>query len=115
MQVLSRSHMNMAPDGGHRLSLVVDAFSPAYVHNLSLLLTLGIGGIAHALEYSTSMSFFSDGLDFDTGEVFQDPTVLAIVVGSEDEVERVFRPSDVDIPDFSSDPGVDVHPYGRHH
>ena len=76
---------------------------------LSLMVIGGTGGTAHAYGlYPTTVSFFSDGLDLETGEVYQDPTVLAVVVGAGDEIERVLPPGS-DLIDFNPWPEVDLH------
>ncbi|MCP4396914.1 MAG: PEP-CTERM sorting domain-containing protein [bacterium] len=52
-------------------------------------------------------TFFIDGVALDTGAIYQDPTILIVAFGAEDEIIQILQPDLEQLADF--DPQVDFH------
>ena len=56
--------------------------------------------------YSVTLPLFTDGLDFETGDMLRDPTVLIVIFDEDGEIEQIIRPEQFS--DFSAYPEIDV-------
>lgn len=71
---------------------------------LSILLFVGFAGVAQA--ESVTLTYFFEGIDFDTGQIYHDPTVLIVVQGRVKDVDTLLKPPGFDL-DFPA--GVDAY------
>ena len=69
------------------------------------IMMASVSGMAHA--YTADVSCFFEGVRLDTGETAQDPSVLVMIFGEPDEVERVLMP-DGDFAQFPAAPKIDL-------
>lgn len=58
---------------------------------LSLLLVGLVAGLTYA--YTAEVSYFFDGLDIDTGEVYRDPSILVVLSKSSTEIDEILKPN----------------------
>ncbi len=72
---------------------------------LIFMFIVGITGTANA--YLASSLLFSEGFDLDTATSSYDPTILIVLFGPENEIEKVFRPETESLADFN--PTIDFH------
>ncbi len=64
-----------------------------------LILVMGMGNIA--LAYTAEVSYFFEGIDLDTGEIYSDPTVLVVFQGEPKDIDEILKPEDF-MPGFGS-------------
>ncbi len=77
---------------------------------LSFVLMLGVVGTALASPmYTSTIPFFSGGLDLEIGTVYDDPSILIVLFGPQEEIEEVLKPTIANFADFSLHPEVDLH------
>ncbi|GAK50022.1 leucine rich repeat domain protein [Candidatus Moduliflexus flocculans] len=66
---------------------------------LIIAVTFGANADAERI-YSVTVPVFSGGLDFETGTVYNDPTVLIVTFGEYPEIEEIWKPSMLNWSDF---------------
>ncbi|GAK59691.1 receptor protein kinase [Candidatus Vecturithrix granuli] len=64
------------------------------------------GGAGLAQAESVTLTYFFEGIDFDTGQIYHDPTILIVVQGRVKDVDTLLKPPGF-APDFPS--GVDAY------
>ena len=59
---------------------------------LSLSMFLFVGGAGLAQADSVTLIYFFEGIDFDTGQVYHDPTILIVIQGRVKDVDTLLKP-----------------------
>ena len=67
-----------------------------------------IGGLAETADaYTAKVNYFYEGIDFDLGDVYADPTILLVFQGAVTDIDDMLKPPDGIFPEF--DPAVDAY------